>query len=456
MILRVLAFAVLCVVLLVGIAASLVAVAAEPLPNATATDLAAHAIQPQSHLFPIQVGGKWGYIDRGGTVVLKPQFDYAGRFCEDLALAKIGDKWGYINLSGKIVIEPQFKNASHFSEGLAPVRIAGCWGFVDNLGRIVIKPQFGSVGSFHEGLAWFQQDVIGDREAENRAKYGYIDRTGRIVMPPRFSYAGDFSDGLAVAAVENPALRRGVADSYTGIFSDAMALAAAENPALRYPVVDWGYIDRSGKFVIEPKYAWALPFSDGMAVVYTRDKRIEYLDRKGTFLFAACGPDGKTLIAEGTFNPRTGHEEQAYPFVEGMARFYVGADFREWNILGSSLKDCSYEDGKWGFLDKTGKVAISPQFDSASDFSEGLAIIRVKTEIDLSVPGKKEWFVLHKHGFIDYTGKIVIKPKFDHAEDFTDGLALVGTISLDIVRGHIIRKYGYIDKTGRYVWEPSN
>jgi len=30
-------------------------------------------------------------------------------------------------------------------------------------------------------------------------------------------------------------------------------------------------------------------------------------------------------------------------------------------------------DSKWGYIDKTGKLTIEPQFDSARDFSEGLA-----------------------------------------------------------------------------------
>jgi hypothetical protein len=53
-----------------------------------------------------------------------------------------------------------------------------------------------------------------------------------------------------------------------------------------------------------------------------------------------------------------------------------------------------------------------------------------------------------KYGFIDKTGKIVITPQFDGAEAIYKGLAKVevGFSDWD--------KVGYIDKTGRYVWEP--
>ncbi|MEJ1933162.1 WG repeat-containing protein, partial [Nostoc sp. NIES-2111] len=64
-------------------------------------------------------------------------------------------------------------------------------------------------------------------------------------------------------------------------------------------------------------------------------------------------------------------------------------------------------------------------------FSEGLA--SVKTESG-------------KWGFINRQGNIVIKPQFDEVSNFSFGLARV----------RIGKKYGYIDKYGKYVWNLSN
>ena len=64
---------------------------------------------------------------------------------------------------------------------------------------------------------------------------------------------------------------------------------------------------------------------------------------------------------------------------------------------------------KYGFIDKSGKVVIEPQFDNVSAFSEGLA----KVEKD------------DKWGFIDKNGKVVVEPQFDDAEPFSEGLAKV-------------------------------
>ncbi len=84
-----------------------------------------------------------------------------------------------------------------------------------------------------------------------------------------------------------------------------------------------------------------------------------------------------------------------------------------------------------GYIDKTGKVVIKPQFDgdSARDFYEDLAAVKIGG----------------KWGYIDKTGKVVIKPQFDDAVYFQEGLAGV----------EIGGKLGYIDKTGKYVWKPT-
>ena len=37
------------------------------------------------------------------------------------------------------------------------------------------------------------------------------------------------------------------------------------------------------------------------------------------------------------------------------------------------------KDGKWGFIDKNGKVVIEPQFGEVGQFSEGLASVATES-----------------------------------------------------------------------------
>ena len=105
------------------------------------------------------------------------------------------------------------------------------------------------------------------------------------------------------------------------------------------------------------------------------------------------------------------------------------------------------KNGKWGYIDRSGKIIIPPQFDYAWFFSEGLAPVKI---------GRK-W------GYIDKSGKIVIEPRFDWAESFSEGLAgvCIGNCLPAIERGYMkfrgvyLGYWGYIDKSGKYIWEPT-
>jgi hypothetical protein len=97
--------------------------------------------------------------------------------------------------------------------------------------------------------------------------------------------------------------------------------------------------------------------------------------------------------------------DNAEPFSEGLARVE--------------------KDGKWGYIDKTGKEVVPIIYDVAYHFSEGL----VQVEQD------------YKRGYTDKTGKVVVPLIYDIASDFSEGLA---TVYKD-------GKWGYVDKTGKEV-----
>jgi len=108
----------------------------------------------------VKKSGKWGFVDKTGKWVIKPQFKWAWGFSEGLAKVEIdgwpNEKYGYIDKTGKMVIEPQFDIAEDFSEGLATVKKYGKWEFINKTGKAVIGPQFDQfyvVCGFSEGLA---------------------------------------------------------------------------------------------------------------------------------------------------------------------------------------------------------------------------------------------------------------------------------------------------------------
>ena len=59
--------------------------------------------QSSSDLLPVLVNGKYGYINRTGKTVVKPQFNFGSDFSQGLAVVAINGKWGCIDNTGKTV-----------------------------------------------------------------------------------------------------------------------------------------------------------------------------------------------------------------------------------------------------------------------------------------------------------------------------------------------------------------
>lgn len=108
----------------------------------------------------------------------------------------------------------------------------------------------------------------------------------------------------------------------------------------------WGFKTKAGKVAIKPRYASIYPFrAGGIAAVIDGKTPFAYID-----------PSGKVLAKAYAFDNGPDY------FQEGLARI-VGAD------------------GKIGFIDDKGVIAISPRFDAAFQFCRG--------KVEVEQAGKK-------------------------------------------------------------------
>jgi hypothetical protein len=57
-------------------------------------------------LAAVEVNKKYGYIDKTGNFIIKPQFDNAYLFVQGIAKVNIGNKERYINKAGEFFMEP--------------------------------------------------------------------------------------------------------------------------------------------------------------------------------------------------------------------------------------------------------------------------------------------------------------------------------------------------------------
>jgi len=169
----------------------------------------------------------------------------------------------------------------------------------------------------------------------------------------------------------------------------------------------YGYIDKSGRIVIKPRYDSAGPFQGGVATVIQ-------------------GGQEKTIDTRG---------RPAKPRKKKAASPPAATD-------ADAPKPVKLGD-RYGYQDKSGMIVINPLFDEAGEFKDGLALVKVDGDLGfIDTQGKTvvepEWEELHpfkddlarvrsegKYGFVDRKGKVVIEPRFQNAGDFSEGLAPV-------------------------------
>ena len=66
--------------------------------------------------------GKWGFVDLGGEVQIKPQYEEALSFSIGVAAVKKDGFWGFVNHSNTMVIENRYYGAKYMSsDGAAMV-----------------------------------------------------------------------------------------------------------------------------------------------------------------------------------------------------------------------------------------------------------------------------------------------------------------------------------------------
>lgn len=95
--------------------------------------------------------GYYYLFDSKGNKVVKTKFDDARLFADDgYAAVCVDGKWGFVDKDGKQVIKPQFNEAHSFSNGLAAVRFTNGWGYVDEKGNKVIATGFDDACDFNE------------------------------------------------------------------------------------------------------------------------------------------------------------------------------------------------------------------------------------------------------------------------------------------------------------------
>jgi hypothetical protein len=281
-------------------------------------------------------------------------------------------------------------------------------------------------------------------------QFGYMDRTGKIVVSPQFQRAWDFHDGMA--RVDSARQGRGIIDpagkvsflskfSRIGDFSEGLAQVTVWDGSVKA-----GYIDTTGTLVIPPTWEfYGYPMSDlMMPPVWRRDRNANFSEG----LAAVRAADGKL------------------GYIDKTGKIVIPPQFLYARPFSEGLAAVSNDQFAFGYIDAHGKVVIPLMYHNVypGNFSEGIALVKASGQITF-VDHKNNpqvivktgfWFAGYDFhdgmakigenniwsGFIDRSGNVVAEPHYRYATEFSEGLAAV--VDKDGTAG-------YIDASGQVV-----
>lgn len=291
-------------------------------------------------LYYTSLGGKFGYVDRFGNVVVPFIYDYKSigervgpyGFSEGLAGVALNDKLGFVDKKGNLVIPCIYDDALGFSEGLAAVSKNGLWGFINKDGKEVIPIKYYYVGSFHDGLSM----VSSNKSFCNNEKYwcpaiqyGFINKSGQTIYSEE--YITYVQSGKAVE----------IEDSFNN-FKDSLCIVM--NNKQEYFILNTNGvktpINNKNIAIGDSWLTWSTnTFSEGLCKIHTTTYPYKYgFINKNSDLIIPCLYD------------------EAASFQEGLTSVKL--------------------DNKWGLIDSIGRLIISFEYDGAIIFSEGLAAVQ--------------------------------------------------------------------------------
>ena len=275
----------------------------QPVSNFVCSEVKVYRGDPDDFgdLLGVNCNGLWGLTDQDGNFLVDPIYEDMGYFKGDYVEVTKNGKKGVLNYQGKLVVAPEWDDLILYDTS-ASVCKDGRWGAITDLdsGEVGVPVLYDFVYEFGKnGYACF----------ERKGKYGLVDREGNEMLSASYDgyldtnanleegyFLVDGNSGPGTAGIIGPGGK-------VLISSDHLILQGGEGEPYNLvatPRGKWGYVDRTGQYVIDAKYDNAGSFLPGKEVAFVElDGKIQLIDRQGNPVLSTVFSD---VIG---FNPET-------------------------------------------------------------------------------------------------------------------------------------------------------
>ena len=332
-------------------------------------------------------------------------------------------KYGLINLTGKVLLDMQYDEIEAL-EGIKNsliIKKDGKLGIVDKDGKIIVEPKYLDITNLGK------DNKSGFIIKDTNEKYGVIDYSSNVVLESKYDSIEKVS-GSSLYVVKEAGKTKVVKQNGTDYITDGFdtikeILKNSSNGVIFAKDGKYGVMKENNQIVIEPTYEdlsqaqdttliakkngkyGVIDFSANQKILFDY-KSIKYDEIADIFI-----TENDSLIntvINSVYESKLSGILVKMDTEKGYMKLRVGEDYKYYNfkfeekavtdILVSNTLFLSKKDGKYGFVDKNGKVVVDYIYDDATDQnSSGFCAV------------KKDG----KWGSIDIKGNVCQEPKYN-------------------------------------------
>ena len=366
-------------------------------------------------------GGASGMLDADGKVVVKPVHERVGSPGERGFQMMANKLWGFTTWDGKVLIPARYTHLNLLDNGFSSGELAGVSGYVviNPNGREIVRGAADTQAT-SEAAIWVLR----------RDRWGAYDRDGKSLVPHRYEGVAWYSDkATGVRAGKREALVDGQGRQLTPLKYSAFDYASGGlmifNQGGRF-----GVIREDGKVLLPALYDCVELYDFG-----ENDVEIRAIDHPaGT----PSDPDDRCRGGRWRHFRRDGTPvfEDSYAYLEPLLDGHHARAVKQGEC--DSTGNCTR--GRWGVLDRTGKVVAPYVWDwVAAPGQKATAVVRNRKWGLLDASFREVVAPVHdmihvdqdavrflskdRWGVMDFSGKVLLGPKYEAILPFAGGSA---------------------------------
>ena len=385
----------------------------------------------------VKLDGKYGVINNKGNYLVDPEYDQitvdnyttqedgykrAGYIVSNTT--EDGYRYGYVDINGNVILKPEYTEISRITDIKDNDHIYlivaqnGQYGMMKNQEQI-IKNEYQSISYNSESNTL---------TLEKTKRYGVANLDGKVVIPVEFTqidstgkyiYATDVDENVEVyQANGNPAeIESNIYILETGNENYQIKIDNSQDSA-------YSILNQAGEQITKQNYSYINYLYDNYFIVSVTGGKVGVINDKeepiieiqydsiekvdGTnYIITRLSENNSTQLYDKNFKQLCEMTNAIVQTKENYVKVYNDTETRYFDLEGNEKQNTEIfpdnqiyaksQDGKWGFVDKSGNVVVDYIYDKATDLnSYGYAGI----ELD------------GKWGVVNTDGKVIVEPKY--------------------------------------------